>query len=261
MIATAPLIPRLLAQEIAYTADRAGVIARHPGNPHGVATRRFGPIWACQVRGVPSPWLNRAIGLSDSAAAEVPALAAWFAEAGIEARYETTPDSAGPALARALAAIGTLPLSGDALVCGPGGGGTCPAGIEVAESEAAVDEFLEAHLAGLELPAGIRPLAMDNMRGWRGQPGWRLLLARAGPAAAGTCVMFGEPGLTYIADMATIPAHRGRGVQTRLLAAVHARHGPGGIVWARCQFLSQSHRNLRRAGLTTLCTTQFWQVP
>jgi GNAT superfamily N-acetyltransferase len=256
---TAPDIPRLLAQEIAYTAARAGVIGRHPGNPFGVAMRPFGTAWACQVKGVPSPWLNRAIGLSEADAGEIPALAAWFAAAGIAARYETTPDCAGPALVRALAAIGTLPLSGDALVGGPGRGGACPAGIAVAASAAQVETFLDTHLDGLELPAAIRPLAKANMRGWRGQPGWRLLLADVDGTPAGASVMFGAPGLTYVADMATRPALRGRGVQTRLLAAVHALHGNGGVVWARCRFGSQSHRNLARAGLATLCTTQFWQ--
>ncbi len=47
------------------------------------------------------------------------------------------------------------------------------------------------------------------------------------------------------------------GLVPRLLVAAHALHGEGGIVWARCRFLSQSHRNLQRAGLATLCTTMF----
>jgi len=139
------LIGRLLASEVAYTATRAAVIGRWAGNPFGVAMRRDGGVFACQVKGVPSPWLNRAIGLGDASAGLVPGLAAWFAEAGISGRFEVTPDGAGPEVARAL------------------------------------------------------------------------------------------------------------------LAACHALAGGMDIVWARCRFLSQSHRNLQRGGLRTLCTTTFWR--
>ena len=44
MVATEGLVPRLLAQEVEYTAARAGVIGRRPGNPFGVAMRREGAL-------------------------------------------------------------------------------------------------------------------------------------------------------------------------------------------------------------------------
>jgi GNAT superfamily N-acetyltransferase len=252
------LIPRLLALEIAYTALRAGIIARRPGNPFGADMRRFGPVFACRVRGVPSPWLNRAMALGEATAASIPAVAAWFAEAAITPRYEVTPDQAGPALARALAATGALPTDGDAMVWGVGQGGSLPEGITTVTTAPAMETFLDTHLAGLAIPARVNEAAKSNMRGWLGQPGLTLLLAHDGANAAGACVLYRGETLTYVADMSSHPAHRGRGIQTRLLAAAHAINGEGGIVWARCRFLSQSHRNLQRVGLRTLCTTSFW---
>jgi GNAT superfamily N-acetyltransferase len=220
--------------------------------------RHSGPVFACRVKGVPSPWLNRVIGLAEANADAVADIAAWFVEAGIAPRYETTPDSAGPTLAHALAATGALPTDGDTLVWGTGRGGAMPPAISRAEDEAAVETFLDTHLAGLGIPLPVHDGAKSNMRGWRGLPDLTLLIAWHGAEPAGTCVLHRQPGQTYIADMATLPAHRHRGVQVRLLAAAHALHGESGIVWARCRFLSQSHRNLQRAGLATLCTTSFW---
>lgn len=256
------LIPRLLAHEIAYTAQRADVIARRPGNPSGAKTRHFGSAFACRVEGVPSPWLNRAMALSEPNA--IPAIAAWFAESAITPRYEVTPDQAGPALSRALAAAGALPIDGDAIVWGTGvwstgQSGPLPPGIVAVDTAPVMETFLDTHLAGLAIPEAVHAGAKCNMRGWLGQPGLTLLLAHDGSKPAGACVLFRTAGLTYIADMSTHPTHRTRGIQTRLIAAVHNLNGEGGIVWARCRFQSQSHRNLQRAGLRTLCTTSFWR--
>ena len=121
-----------------------------------------------------------------------------------------------------------------------------------------LEEFLDTHLAGLDIPPAIRPFAKANMRGWAGLPGWHFLLARRDGSAAGTCLLFIQDSLAYAADMATLPAFRQRGVQTELLAECHRRAAGCAALWARCRFASPSHRNLTRAGLVTLCTTQFW---
>lgn len=258
-VAPEGLVPRLLASEMAYTDARAAVIGRWPGNPFGVATRRDGPVFACRVKGVPSPWLNRVIGLGEPTSARVPELVAWFAEAGIAGRFEVTPDLAGPAIARALAGAGMVPGDGDALVWGRARGGTMPGAVQVVADAATHELFLDTHLAGLELPEAIRPAVKGNLRGWLGLPGWHLLLARRDGVAAGSCVLFVHDGIAYVADMATRPEHRGHGIQAAMLAACHARAAGADVVWARCRFLSQSHRNLQRGGLRTLCTTAFWQ--
>lgn len=257
MVATQRLVPRLLAQEVEYTAARAGVIGCRPGNPFGVAMRREGAVFACRVAGVPSPWLNRVIGLGEAQAGLVAGLRTWFGD--VAPRFETTPDSMGPLLGQALVAAGLVPGEGDTLVWGAGREGAMPDGVSLVGDAAALEDFLEAHLVGLELPPAVRESAKPNMRGWLGVPGFQLLLAHEGGVAVGACALHRQDGQTYVADMSTRPEWRGRGVQTRLLAAAHALHGAGGVVWARCRFLSQSHRNLQRAGLQTLCTTMFWR--
>ncbi len=252
------LIPRLLASEIAYTVARAAVIGRWAGNPFGVAMRPDGAVFACRVTAVPTPWLNRVIGLGEESAELVPALLAWFAEAGIGGRFEVTPDSAGPTIAAALARAGLVPRDGGAIVCGTVRDVAMPACVELAGVAATHEVFLDTHLAELELPESIRDAVKGNLRGWLGLPGWHLLLARHDGVAAASCVLFVADGVAYVADMATRPEHRGHGMQTALLAACHARAASANLIWARCRFLSQSHRNLQRGGLRTLCTTGFW---
>jgi GNAT superfamily N-acetyltransferase len=236
------------------------VIGRWPGNPHGVALRRDGPVSGFQVQSVPSPWLNRAMGWGDADAALVPAYAAWFAGAGIEGRFEVMPDRAGPALARALAAAGLLPTGGDAIVTGqPQPAGDVPS-VTLATDEAAMETFLDTHLHGLGIPLAVHDGAKANMRGWRGLAGMALLLAWRDGLPAGSCVLHRADGIAYVADMATRPEHRRQGVQTDLLRQCHALAADDAVIWARCRFLSGSHRNLQRAGLATFCTTTFWTI-
>lgn len=242
------MIDILVHHEARYTEARAGAIARQPGNPQGAATRWEGTAFAVQVPGVPSPWLNRAVGLADPG--QVEALAPWF---NMPWRAETWADRASLELSGALLHAGKHPAGGDAVVLGR----------KVTRTYTSVEDgelelFLDTHLAGLGIPPAVIPGAKANIGNWRGLPGWHLLLARRDGIPVGTCVLHLLDETAYIADMATLPEFRMRGVQTELLAECHRRATRNQVLWARCRFGSQSHRNLLRAGLATFCTTQFW---
>lgn len=256
MIASGEFIARLIASEVEYTAIRARVIGRWPDNRFGVALRQIGDAHGFQVKGVPSPWLNRVLGLED--ASTVLAWRDWFAGAGIAGRFETLPHQFSPELGHALIEAGVVPVGGDAVVCGRPAPASLIEPVEDAQTAAAIEVFLDTHLDGLGIPVAVRDGAKGNMRGWLGLPGWHLLLARRDGEPAGSCVLFQHDGIAYVADMATRPMFRNRGVQTALLAQCHVLAADAEIIWARCQFLSQSHRNLMRAGLGTVCTSQFW---
>ena len=154
MIVSAELIDRLIASEAIYTAIRAQVIGRWPDNRFGVALRQIGGAHGVQVKGVPSPWLNRVLGLDD--ADTVPAWRDWFTSAGIAGRFEMLPHRFTPALGRALLVAGLAPAGGDALVCGrPAPAGSLEA-IEHAETADTIEVFLDTHLDGLEIPLALR---------------------------------------------------------------------------------------------------------
>jgi hypothetical protein len=53
---------------------------------------------------------------------------------------------------------------------------------------------------------------------------------------------------------------RGKGAQTALLERCFtlAHEAGADVIWSRSVYLSQSHRNMARAGLRVLCTPAFW---
>ena len=89
--------------------------SRRPGAHHPRVGR---------VAGVPWPWLNRVIGRGEAKAGLVAGLRTWFGD--VAPRFETTPDSMGPALGQALVAAGLVPGEGDTLVWGAGREGAMP---------------------------------------------------------------------------------------------------------------------------------------
>src|SRR5258708_32560062 len=95
------LIDRIIASEVAHTSDRVAAIGRWPGNPYGAEELSNGGVHAFAVRGVPSPWLNRALGFGEAHADKVESVASWFRERGVAGWFDVMPDRHGPLLARA----------------------------------------------------------------------------------------------------------------------------------------------------------------
>lgn len=92
----------------------------------------------------------------------------------------------------------------------------CPSGIRVVEAETASAEvFGEILGAGFDMSPELFAL----WSGAVGRPGWHgfLALVDERPAAAGALFVHGRHG--YLAGGATVPALRGRGAQTALIAA------------------------------------------
>ncbi len=250
------LLPRLVAHEAAYTRQRQACIAARPGNPFGAAYRQEGAAHGFITKGVPTPWLNRALGAT---AAEVPALAAWFRAAGVQPRFETLPSLHDVALADALAVAGCRQTEFGTINLGRPRRATPALPVETV-SAGMMDAWLDSHLAAWSMPTQHWAGAKVNMGGWLGLPGWTLFAARVDGAIAGTAVLHVQDGLAYVADTATHPDWRNRGAQTALLAACLDLAAASGAewIWSRCAFLSGSHRNMARAGLATLCNAAHW---
>jgi ribosomal protein S18 acetylase RimI-like enzyme len=256
MLPGAELLPRLVAQEAAYTRQRQSCIAARPGNPFGADYRQDGMAHGFITRGVPTPWLNRVLGAT---AAEVPGFAAWFRAAGAAPRFETLPGLHDAALAAALAACGCWQTGFDTITLAAARHATPALAVEAIGADA-LDAWLDSHLAAWSMPARVRAGAKVNMSGWLGLPGWTLLSVVIAGEVAGTAVLHVQDGLAYIADTATHPDFRRRGAQAALLQACLDRAARSGAewIWSRCAFLSGSHRNMARAGLATFCTPAHW---
>jgi GNAT superfamily N-acetyltransferase len=257
------MVRRTVECEIAYTASRMRVLEQLPGNRVGITIRPLasGAV-ALMARHLPVANFNSVVGLRAGGEQEIAALAGWYRAEGIKARFEIVPGYYDVALGRELARLGYY-QSGfhTALVCEPRRDApAAPAdiAIERVADAAGLDVFLGTHAAGWQIPdaAGFKA----NVQGWLGQPGWSLYLARFDGMPAATAILYVDENVGYCADATTHPAFRGRGLQTALLQRRIADASAAGVdfVCSGADFLSQSHRNMERAGMRVLFVRSLW---
>ena len=261
------LIRRILAAEAAYSASRMGVLQRLPGNPLAIELRRVGEAGAAALmaRNVAmNPYFNRVVGIADEETDAVPELIDWYRSAGVPPQFELAPGIAGPALFAALARAGLAQTGFQTTLIGaPDAHPGSRPGIEVERvaTPAQLELFLDAYAAGREVPD--REGFKANVRGWLGEPGWSLYLARCDGAPAGGAVLHLHDRLGYLADAAVDPAFRRKGAHRALIARRGADAAAAGAerVWTQAAFLSQSWRNMLASGFAVLFTQAIWTVP
>jgi GNAT superfamily N-acetyltransferase len=262
-IASVELSRRLMRVNIAYTTMRMGVIAARSGDPSAIAIRHIDGVAALMSRAVPSPAFNQVIGLREGQEDLVGTLDDWYREHKIKGRFAMAPGDFTPALGRALAERGYVQSEFDTVLYALPPAPDLPiadAAISEVDSADAMEEFLDALLTGWAIPRQHHDGAKANMRGWLGQPDWRLYLARVDGKPAAAAKLFLHDRVGYFADAATRPDHRGRGLQTALLrhrAAVAAQMGVE-LIYSQAAFGSASHRNMERIGLRVLHTRAIW---
>jgi ribosomal protein S18 acetylase RimI-like enzyme len=263
LIPSLRVIRRTLECEIAYTVSRMAVLERIPGNPVGIAFRRLeGGAVALMARHLPVPGFNSVVGLRAGHERHIEPLIDWYRAEGVKAQFETVPGYYDPALGRELARLGYY-QSGfhTSLVCDPDLAlPAAPGGVTVerVESPAALEEFLDAYIAGRSIPQGAQFKA--NVRAWLREPGWQLYLARADGRPAAAAILYLHDKVGYCADATTDPAFRGRGLQTALLARRIADARAAGVdfVCSGAEFQSQSHRNMERVGMRVQFVRSLW---
>jgi hypothetical protein len=257
------LIDRIIASDAAFTAERIVAIAADPGNPLKAAMLNEGRLSAFGALGLPTHWLNRAMGFGEANAEEVPRFAEWLGDNAVHGCFEIMPDRHGPKLAAALSRAGYVQTRFDGVSWAAPRRGVPLLPVESVTSEVEMETFLDCHLDAWGMPEPHREGAKRNMRRWLGLPVWTMLLARVDDRPAGAAVLHMADGIAYIAATATSPALRNKGAQTALLERCFglAHESGADVIWSRALYLSQSHRNMLRSGLETLCTPAFWTRP
>lgn len=144
----------------------------------------------------------------------------------------------------------------------PSGGGTT---IEVVDSTNAdadwMETFSRVRVQGFGLPVEVHDEVVADCACWAGQPGWRLYLARVDGAPAACATLAVEDSIGYLAIAATVPAHRGLGLQTALIERRILDAAAAGceLVSSQATFGSTSHRNLQRH-LEVAFTKATWRI-
>lgn len=255
------VIRRTLNAEASYTLSRLQVLERLPGNPVGIAYRHLdnGAV-ALMARRLPVPYFNSVFGLGAGHEAQVEPLLAWYREHGVAPRFEVVPGLATHDLCRELAKQGCFQSGFHTSFIREPDATLADNELLAVEhvTRAGLDEFLDTHAAGWHVPdaAGFKA----NTRGWIDEPGWSLYLGRINGKPAATGVLYVKDKVGYCADAATVPAFRGRGLQTALLQRRIADASAAGVdfVCSGAEFLSGSHRNMQRAGMRLQFVRASW---
>jgi GNAT superfamily N-acetyltransferase len=212
-----------------------------------------------------SPMLNRVVGLGVQTPATEADVDAALAEmgAGVTFYVAVAPGARPAALPEWLRARGLEP-----------GWGWMAFRRDVRPLESAatslrivdVDTVVDAQAFGTvvrvsyELPEAIEP----RLAGLR-DAGWRCWVAFDGDDPAGAGALFAAEGVAYLGFAGTLPAHRGKGAQSALLAA-----RIGAAAELGCDLVitetgerggdrpSNSYRNILRAGFTEAAVTAHW---
>jgi GNAT superfamily N-acetyltransferase len=264
---TAPLVPsadlirRTVDIEMTYTLSRMRVVERLEGNPVGVAYRKAGKSGIALIaRHLPVPSFNAIVGLQAGDAGAIAPLLRWYRRHKVLPQVEIVPGREDEKLMRKLVRLG-LHQSGFhvSMIARPAEAAAPDPAIDVVRvgDRALLEDFLDAYVAGRQIQEGDQ--FQRNVRPWLDQKGWSLFLGRVEgePAAA---ILYVRKGFGYLADAATDPVYRGRGLQTALLAhrMRHAAAQGASYACSGAAFLSSSHRNMVHAGMTLQFVRAIW---
>jgi GNAT superfamily N-acetyltransferase len=254
-------VARTLAADISYTVSRMKVLERLPGNPVGIDY-----LWLddravalmCRLLA-----FCRVIGLRAGHEQHIERLVAWYRDRDVRPTFEMVPGHHDASLGSELARHGFHQSGFHTVLIGTPAPSPPPDGlppIERVATPAAMAAFLDAYVAGWAIPAQDHARFKANVEPWLEQPGWSLYVGRVDGQPAAAAILYAVDGMGFLADAATSPAFRGRGLQTALLRRRMYDAGAMGMdtICSGAAPFSTSHRNMERAGLRVLFVRALW---
>jgi GNAT acetyltransferase-like protein len=251
LIASLDIVRRVLAAEISYTISRMQVLERIPGNPLGIAYRWIDDQAVALMARLPA--FCRVVGMRAGHEPQLESLLFWYRQHGLRPTFEAVPGMYDAALGRELTRLGLFQSGFHASLIGKPA--TAPESdateIERVGSAAALEDYLEAYVAGWGIAEADQAQFKRNVRPWLDQAGWSLYLARVKQRPAAAATLYLHQGVGYLADATTDPAFRRRGLQLALLRRRLHDAGTAGaeLIFSGAEPFSSSHRNMERAGM------------
>lgn len=218
---------RVERSEALFMISQMDLLARVPGNPHGIQTQRLGPLSVITAAAVPNLELvNRILGAGPEDLEALREAAAFMRQRGIRPRVDICPLNDGAAFLKRLHEDGWRAQSFQVALFGEPKSTVppLPPGVEirVITSDEEAKSAGEAYAAGFMTGGGTQLSAMSTMLAdiipvvWN-QPGWLAYLALADGCPAGAALLYIAEGIGCLAGASTLPESRGRGVQKALL--------------------------------------------
>ena len=128
--------------------------------------------------------------------------------------------------------------------------------IEQVTTAEAMEDYLDAYVAGWGIAEKDQPQFKGNVRPWLNQAGWSLYLARLNGQPAAAATLYLKDGVGYLADATTGPAFRGGGLQSALLRRRICDAGAAGgyRIQRRHPVLDEPPQHGARRHARALCT-------
>ncbi|MCR2805549.1 GNAT family N-acetyltransferase [Paenibacillus soyae] len=262
MLLTRDIAQLLEQSEIDYMSDRMAAMAELPGNPHGVETARFGSATAFYSRGMPWPMFNNVKGALEED--QLASIVAFYEERERSFEFHISPLGTDSRSMERLARIGFYQSGFHATMYTEAAAQTMdlPSGVQIRELRD--DEFMtyaaiHCEATGLSMDGQI--YVAENNRILAVRPGWRYYIAFCEEQPAAVAAMYRNGGSASCTFAATLPAYRGRGLQTALLRRRIADAYSEGceIVVGQCAYGSTSHANMERAGMRLGYSRATWK--
>jgi len=255
------LVQRTLTADISYTISRMKVLERIPGNPIRVAYRWIDETAVALMSRLPA--FSRVVGLRAGHAHHIKPLVRWYLEHGIKPTFEMVPGMYDAALGSELTRLGFYQSGFYASLIGAPGAAAFvmqEGEIEPVSTPEAMEDYLDAYVAGWGIAEKDRTQFKVNVRPWPQQPGWSLYLARVNGRAAAAATLYVHERVGYLADATTDPAFRRRGLQTALLRRriLDAAAAGADLVFSGADPFSTSHRNMERVGMRLQFVRSKW---
>jgi GNAT superfamily N-acetyltransferase len=232
-----------------------------PGNPAGIHVESAGA--ATLLASEHSRDLDFVNSVHGLGVADVGAVTARYRALGLRGWCEVAPGPGAEELVATLSGAGWAQVGFHCSLRGPAVARAAAGGVPVeVVGEDGAAEFARVLAAGHEIPQEHRPVAEAAYARWIGLTGLTAFAARLDGQVAGAGALAVGGGLGYLANAATPPEWRRRGVQTALIAAridAAARAGCEEVI-ALAEYGSPSQRNLERAGLQVAYTQAVWHM-
>jgi GNAT superfamily N-acetyltransferase len=260
LIPSLDLVQRTLAVDISYTISRMQVLERILGNPIGIGYRRIDETAVALMSRLPS--FCRVVGIRPGHEHHIEPVVDWYREHGIRPSFEMIPGHYDANLGRELARLGFFQSGFHVSLIGE----PCPmpAGGEIeidrVTSTETMESYLDAYVAGWDIPEQDHAQFKANVRPWLNRAGWSLYLAKLDGKPAAAATLYVKDSVGYLADATTHPGFRRRGLQSALLRQRMCDAGAAGadIVFSGAAPFSTSHRNMERAGMRVQFVRSLW---
>lgn len=260
--------------EIKAVVDRMTAIKEREGNPEGIEILKFNNTVACYSKTMPWPQFNTVKGLTEQDLEHLDEIIAFYEDKNRKVQFELVPSASVPVVFEALSKRGfaqsgfhtslyrTLPLSeADLGQCAFFQGRQPERELVVRPLKPhEIEEYAAIHCYGSGLgESGIIPVAANN-KVLLGRAGWHFFMGLIDGEPAGVGVQYIQDGISNLTFAATLTEHRGLGIQQALIhrrlqeAVSQGCH----LAVSQAAYLSPSHRNMQRMGMSIAYTRATW---